>query len=132
MCLCWTKLPTLTLLVAPPQTAFDTYPALSLAPICCSLRGSTGMQGSIFRSKNYIYPPPLLKMIFFAPLATRLFLTPIMAFLPQFFPILHLFYSFTSSFLIFFPHSSFFFPFLLFSFSFSPFFSSPFHIFSSK
>ncbi len=41
------------------------------------------LQGFIFRSENDIYsPPPFLKMIFFPPLATRRFLTPIVVFLP--------------------------------------------------
>ncbi len=67
-------------------------------------------QGSIFWSENDIYsPPPLLKMIFFPPLATCHFSTPIVAFFPKIFPILHLFYPFTSPFLIFFPPYSFFF-----------------------
>ncbi len=39
-------------------------------------------QGSVFRSENDIYPPPLLKIIFFRPLATCHFSTPIVAFLP--------------------------------------------------
>ncbi len=39
-------------------------------------------QGSIFRSENDIYSPPLLKIIFFPPLATCSFSTPIVAFLP--------------------------------------------------
>ncbi len=40
-------------------------------------------QGSIFRSENDIYsPPPLLKIIFFPPLATCRFSTPIVAFFP--------------------------------------------------
>ncbi len=64
-------------------------------------------QGSMFWSENDIYSPspPFWKWYFFPPLAT-----PIVAFLPQFCPILHLFYPFTSPFLIFFPLSSFFFP----------------------
>ncbi len=40
-------------------------------------------QGSIFQSKTNIYSPlPLLKIIFFPPLATRRFSTTIVAFLP--------------------------------------------------
>jgi hypothetical protein len=57
-----------------PKLCFsDPDPALALLYI----------QGSIFRSEKDIYSPgPLLKMIFFPPLATCRFLTPIVAFLP--------------------------------------------------
>ncbi len=87
--------------------------------------------GGLYFGPKTIFPPPLLKMIFFPPLTIRRFTTPIVVFLPSFFPILHLFYSFTSPFLIFFP-LSFFCPFSSFFFYIFPFFSSPFHIFSPK
>ncbi len=94
----------------------------------------THSQGSIFPSKSDIYPPPpLLKMIFFSPLATCRFSTPIVAFFFLnsslfciFFTLLLPLFSFS------FPFFPFSFPFLPFSFTFSPFFSSPFHIFSPK
>ncbi len=55
-------------------------------------------------SENHIFPT----------FVTRCLSTPIVLFLPEFFPILHLFYPFTSPFLFFFPLSSFLFPLLLF------------------
>jgi hypothetical protein len=68
-------------------------------------------QGSIFRSENDIYStPPPSKNEIFSPSRDMSFLTPTVAFLPSIFPILHLFYHFSSPFLIFFPFSSFFFP----------------------
>ncbi len=73
--------------------------------------------------KRCLFPPTLFKNDIFSPLMTHCFFTPIVPCLPLFFPILHLFYPFTS-------HFHFFFPFLLFSFTFSSFISSPFHIFS--
>jgi hypothetical protein len=67
----------------------------------------------------YRIPVPLSKMIFFPPLATRRFLTPVVPYLPYFLPILYLFYPFISYFFFFFS----FFPFFLFS----PFFRFVFH-----
>jgi hypothetical protein len=87
-------------------------------------------QGSLFRSENDIYPPPLLKMIFFPfllhivfPLPSWPFCLNSSLFCNYFFLLLPLF-SFSFPFL---PFSFFFLP---FSFTCSPFFSSPFHIFS--
>ncbi len=82
-------------------------------------------RGLYFGPKIIFIPFLLLKMNdIFLPLVTCRFSTSIMVLLPCFFPILHLFYPFTSPFLIFFPLSSFFFyifPFFLFAFSyFSP------------
>ncbi len=80
--------------------------------------------------KQYLSPPPpLLKMILFPPLATSRFSTPIVAFLPKFFSILHLFYPVSSLFLIFFPLSSFFFPLSSFFFPLSSFFFYIFPLF---
>ncbi len=90
------------------------------------------IQGSIFRSENDIYSPPLLKMIFFPLSRHVVFRLPSWPFFLNFFPILHLFYPFTSPFLIFFPLSSFFFSLSSFFFYIFPLFSSPFHIFSPK
>jgi hypothetical protein len=70
-------------------------------------------------------------MIFFPPLGTCRFSTPNVAFLPKFFPILHLFYPFTSPFSLFLSTFFLFFPLLSF-FTFSPFVSSSFHIFSPQ
>jgi hypothetical protein len=82
--------------------------------------------------KRYLFPPPLLKMIFFPPLATHCFSTPIVAFLLYFFPILLLFYPFTSSFLIFFPLSSLFIPLSSFFFYIFPLFLFDFSYFSPQ
>ncbi len=72
-------------------------------------------------------------MIFFPPLATCRFSTPIVALLPWFFPILHLFYPFISPFpspfLFLFPLSSFFFPLSSFFFCFLLFFLFSFSYF---
>jgi hypothetical protein len=89
-------------------------------------------QGSIFRPENDIYSPPSSDNEIFPLSPTPRFSTPIMTFLPYFFPILQFFYAFTSPFLIFFPVSSFFFPLSSFFFYIFHFFSSPAHIFPPK
>jgi hypothetical protein len=73
--------------------------------------------------KRYLFPPSYENDIF-PPLSTHHFSTPIVAFLPENYPTLHLFplFSFSSPFYHFFP-------FLPCSFTFSPFFSSTFYIF---
>jgi hypothetical protein len=72
--------------------------------------------------KLYLSPPPPPSENDIYPPSRMLFLTPIVSFLPYFFPILDLFYPFTSPFLFFFTLSSFFFYiFSLFLFPFSYF-----------
>ncbi len=90
------------------------------------------VRGLCFGSKTIFILTPLLKIIFFPPLATR-FSTPIVAFFSLILP----YFAFTLTF--YFPFSHFLSPFLLFIFPFflfllhfPPFFSSPFHIFSLK
>ncbi len=85
-------------------------------------------RGLYFGPKTMFIPPPL-KMIFFPLLSTRRFATPIVVFLPYILPILHLFYPFTSPFLIFFALSFFFFPLSSFFFHIFPFFLFAFSYF---
>ncbi len=49
----------------PAQTVEDKYPLPNMADLTSCLDSYTISQGSIFRSENDIYPPPLLKIIFF-------------------------------------------------------------------
>ncbi len=70
-------------------------------------------RGPYFGPKPIFIPPP--KSYIFFPYCDMCFSTPIVAFLPSSFPILHLFYPFISPFLIFFPLSFFFFYIFLFS-----------------
>ncbi len=87
-------------------------------------------RGLYFGPKTIIIPPPS-EIEIFSPSRVTSFFDSQRGLYALILPILHLFYPFTSSFLIFFPLSSFSF---LFSFSFTllPFFSSFFHIFSPK
>ncbi len=77
---------------------------------------SVGFRGLYFGPKTIFIPPPPNENYIFPPLGKCRFLSPFMAFLPHFFPVLHIFYPFTSPFPIFLLLFSFLSPFFLFFF----------------
>ncbi len=100
--------------------------------MCCKLWVVTSLyltflQGSIFRSENVIYSPPLLKMIFFPLLWHVVFWLPLWPFCPNsslfcnYFTLLLPLFSFSFPIFFSFPFFPFYFPFLPFSFPFLPF-----------